>query len=77
MPTASEFESELRVFEEHRNEWSRSNVGKYVVIRDTEVIETFFNSYADAFSAGMQRFGVERNFLIKQIWISEPVYFVA
>lgn len=76
-PTAELFETELRVFEQNRKEWSDAHPGEYVVIQDGAVLDGFFKEYADAFKAGLQRFGVRRPFLVKQIWITEPVYFVA
>lgn len=75
-PTA-EFEIELKVFEENRQAWSSSHIGDFVVIQDEVVLQGFFKEYADAFNAGLQRFGVRRPFLVKQVWITEPVYFVA
>jgi hypothetical protein len=76
-PTAAEFEAELKLFEENRQAWSASHPGDYVVIQDDVVLQGFFKEYADAFKAGLQRFGVRRPFLVKQVWITEPVYFVA
>lgn len=77
MPDTGPFSEELRVFERHRRDWSQSHPGKYVVIQDNVIAEGFFDTYADALKAGLQRFGVRRNFLVKQIWITEPVYFVS
>jgi hypothetical protein len=77
MAPTSEFETELEVFERYRKAWSETHPGEFVVIQDGVVLEGFFNEYADAFKAGLQRFGVRRPFLIKQVWITEPVYFVA
>jgi hypothetical protein len=77
MAVASPLEAELRVFEERRREWVQSHPGKFVVIRDEAVLPEFFDEYEDAFKAGIRQFGGERNFLIKQIWKTEPVYFVA
>jgi hypothetical protein len=71
------FSAELDVFQQHREEWSRSHLAEYVVIQDGRVLDQFFGAYEDAFRAGLREFGVSRNFLIKQIWITEPVYFVA
>lgn len=76
MATAT-FSIEFDVFDQHREEWSRSHLGKYVVIQDGRFLDTFFDNYADAFNAGLREFGVARTFLVKQIWVSEPVYFVA
>jgi len=75
VPTAP-FSTELKVFEQHREEWSRSHPGEYVVIQD-DVVEGFFDTYAEAFKAGLKKFGVRRGFLVKQVWITEPVYFVS
>lgn len=77
MELATPLAMELRVFEEHRTEWSHTHPGKYVVIRGETVLEAFFEEYADAFRAGLEKFGVSRSFLVKQIWRDEPVYFIA
>ncbi len=76
MPARAPFSAELRVFEEHRQQWSRSYPGAYVAIQD-EAIEGFFSTYAEALKAGLQKFGAARAFLVKQIWIAEPVYLVS
>jgi hypothetical protein len=73
---ASPFATELKVFERHRKEWSRSHPGEYVAIQDDVIVDGFFGSYAEAFKAGVHEFGVRRGFLVKQVWITEPVYFV-
>jgi hypothetical protein len=77
MATPGPFSAELTVFEQHRPEWSRSHPGEYVAIQDDIVAEGFFGTYAEAFKAGLRRFGVRRGFLVKQVWITEPVYFVS
>lgn len=77
MASTGPFLRELMVFEQHRKEWFLSHPGEYVVIQDDVIAEGFFKNYADAFKAGLQRFGVRREFLVKQVWITEPVYFVS
>jgi hypothetical protein len=77
MATTGPFSAELTVFEQHRREWSRSHPGEFVAIQDDVVVEGFFGTYAEAFKAGLRRFGVRRGFLVKQVWITEPVYFVS
>ena len=77
MSSADLFSKELTVFEAHRQEWSHSHLGAYVAIQDGIVAEGFFGSYAEAFKAGLQKFGVRRVFLVKQVWVTEPVYFVS
>jgi len=77
MVPAGMLSKELEVFEQHREEWSRSHPGAYVVIQDDVIAEGFFSTYAEAFEAGLEKFGVRRNFLVKQAWITEPVYVVS
>jgi hypothetical protein len=77
METATPLEIELGVFDQNRRVWAETHLGKFVVIQDRTVIDEFFNAYEDAFLAGVRQFGTDRNFLIKQIWKIEPVYFVA
>lgn len=77
MALTAEFETELELFERHRKEWSRNYLGKYVVIQDSHILDRFFDEYNEAFHAGLREFGVSRNFLVRQIWINEPIYFVA
>jgi len=70
------FSKELEVFQKNRDEWLRSNTGKFVAIQDSTV-EGFFGTYAEALSAGLQKFGVSRSFLVKQVWKTEPVYCIS
>jgi len=76
MEPSSAFSAELKVFEQHRQEWSRSHPGEFVAIQG-DAIEGFFGSYAEAFRAGLQKFGIGREFLVKQVWMTEPVYFIS
>lgn len=77
MAPSEPFSIELKVFEQHRKEWSRSHPGKYVAIQGNVIAEGFFNSYAEALKVGLLKFGVSRSFLVKQVWRAEPVYFVS
>lgn len=67
---------ELEVFERNRRDWSSSHPGEYVTIRD-EIVEGFFSTYAEALQAGLRRFGASRSFLVKQVWLTEPVYLIS
>jgi hypothetical protein len=77
MSQTETLQKERQVFEQHRNEWSRAHPGEFVAIQDDIILEEFFSTYAEAFKAGLRRFGVRRSFLIKQVWMTEPVYFVS
>lgn len=76
MAATHPFSTELKLFEERRKEWSRSHGGEYVAIQGVKV-EGFFASYAEAFRAGLQKFGIDREFLVKQVSMTEPVYFIS
>jgi len=76
MADSGQFSAELRLFEQKRREWALSHPGEFVVIQDGVIAEGFFGTYAEALKAGLQKFGANRNFLVKQVWITEPVYLV-
>jgi hypothetical protein len=71
------FSVENMVFAQHREEWLRSHPGAFVAIQDDVIADGFFGTYAEAFRAGLQKFGVTRGFLVKQVWTTEPVYCVS
>ncbi len=77
MSPAEALSKELAIFDENRATWSDSHPGQYVVIQDNTVLPEFFDSYADAFRAGLKSFGARRGFLVKQVWMTEPVYLVS
>ena len=77
MASTNQFAVELEVFERHRQQWSQSHPGEFVVIQGEEIGPGFFQDYADALRAGLQRFGARREFLVKQIWVTEPVYCIS
>ena len=63
--------TELKVFESHKQEWLRSNLGKFVVIVGRTVIG-FHSDYESAFKAGFSAAGLGKNFLLKQVCSEEP-----
>lgn len=69
-----ELKTELAVFEQHKQEWLRSNPGSFVVITGTR-IEGFYDDYASAFRAGVCA-GISGSFLVKQVCAEEPVYLI-
>lgn len=56
---------EAEVFAEHLEEWQRTHPGKFVFIKDSDVLG-FYPSLDQAFAAGTQRFGLAP-FFVKQI----------
>ena len=49
--------------------------GEYVVVQDTKLLG-FFCSWEQAFRSAVEAFGVHKDFLVKQVLLREPVYFV-
>lgn len=77
MAASGPFSTENKVFEQHRKEWLLSHPGEFVAIQDDVILEGFFGTYAEAFKAGLHEFGIRRRFLVKQVWVTEPVYCVS
>lgn len=64
MPEAA-LEREQKTYEAHRGELLAQAPGKFVLIRDEDVIETF-DTKSDAISSGYRHFG-NSPFLVKEI----------
>jgi hypothetical protein len=77
MVPTGKFSAELSVFEQNREEWLRSHAGAYVAIQNNVIAEGFFDTYAEALKAALQKFDIRQGFLIKQVWTTEPVYVVS
>jgi hypothetical protein len=68
-------EKEIELYEARRKEWAANNAGDFVVIRGSE-IAGFHKSYEAALRAGLLRFGVGAQFLVKQVCAEEPVFVI-
>ncbi len=66
---------ELSVYDSHKQEWLRTDPNQFVVIAGDHV-EGIHPDYESAFKAGIKAFGLQRQFLIKEICVTEPVYVV-
>ena len=66
---------ELDFYAAHKTEWLEQHSGKYVVVQDRNILG-FYPSFEDAFRAGVGAFGIQRDFLVKQVLEHEPMYFV-
>jgi hypothetical protein len=67
--------AELQVYALHKNEWLKDYPGRYVVIKGDEVLN-FYPTFEAAYSAGAGAWGINTDFLVKQIVEHEPVFFV-
>jgi hypothetical protein len=66
---------ELGFYALHKNEWLEQYAGQYIVINKNQVLD-FYPSFEAAFRAGAAAFGINTDFLVKQILEHEPVFFV-
>ena len=71
----SRLATELAFYAEHKAEWLEKHSGRYVVAKDANVLG-FYDSFESAFKAGVAAFGVQQDFLVKQVLAEEPVYYV-
>lgn len=66
---------ELAVFEQKKDSWIAQHLGEFVVLHGSEE-GGFYKTYAEALRAGLARFGVEADFLIRQVLEEQPVHLV-
>jgi hypothetical protein len=67
--------AELQYFSLHKSEWLAKQAGQYVVIKENVPLG-FFHSFEAAYRAGAASYGIETDFLVKQILEYEPVFLV-
>jgi len=67
--------TEVEFYGHHRSEWLKEHPGHYVVIKDDIVLD-FYLTFEAAYRAGVAAWGVDTDFLVKQILEHEPVFFV-
>ena len=62
-------------FEAHRSEWADQHRDKFVLVCQ-RVLVGFYETYEEAYKAGLQKFGVRSQFLVKQVSAVEPLFFI-
>jgi hypothetical protein len=67
--------TELEFYAHHKGEWLSHHRGQYVVIKDNVVLD-FYATFEAAYRAGARTWGINTDFLVKQIAEHEPVFFV-
>jgi hypothetical protein len=71
----SRLAAELEVYALHKGAWLRGHPGQYVAIKGDKVLD-FYPTFEAAYSAGAGAWGVDTDFLVKQVIEHEPVFFV-
>jgi hypothetical protein len=72
-PTRLTIETEL--YESHKSEWLQTHRGEFVVIQGDALLG-FFADFHGAYHAGVKKYGIDRDFLVKRIVAQEPVFLV-
>jgi hypothetical protein len=67
--------AELEIYALHKNDWLKRYGGRYVAIKGDEILD-FYPTFEAAYSAGAGAWGLNTDFLVKQIVEHEPVFFV-
>ena len=66
---------ELEYYAQHKAEWLAQKTGDYVVIKDSRLLG-FYPSFEAAYRAGAATYGLNTDFLVKQILEHEPAFLV-
>ena len=67
--------TELAYYAQHKDEWLKQQSGKYVVVKDDSVLG-FYPNFEAAYRAGADKYGINTDFLVKQVLEHDPVFFV-
>ena len=66
---------ELGWYESHKAEWLPAQTGKFALVGGQH-LAGFYSTYEQAFEAGLQEFGLDAEFLIKQVADQDPVFVI-
>jgi hypothetical protein len=66
---------ELAYFARHKSQWLAQKTGDYVVIKNDDLLG-FYPNFEVAYRAGARAYGLNTDFLVKQVLEHEPVFFV-
>jgi hypothetical protein len=66
---------ELDLYEAKKEQWLQSNRGQFVVIKDNEQLG-FFSEFHEAYRAGVEKYGLKADFLVKRVLAQEPVFVI-
>jgi hypothetical protein len=66
---------ETKLYEAHKSEWLKKHRDEFVVVKGNDLLG-FFTSFHNAYSAGVEKYGIDSDFLVKRIVPQEPVFLV-
>jgi len=68
-------DAEIEIYEKQKSEWLKSHRDEFVVIKGNEVLG-FFTDFNQAYRAGVDKYGIDTDFLVKRVVPHEPVFVV-
>ena len=66
---------ELEYYETHKSEWLKTNRDEFVVIKGADVLG-FFKIFYEAYCKGVEKYGMDADFLVKRVVLQEPVFVI-
>ena len=72
-PTRLSIETDL--YEAHKEEWLKEHHDEFVVVKGNALLG-FFTNFHEAYSAGVEEYGIDADFLVKLVVPQEPVFVV-
>jgi hypothetical protein len=66
---------ELSFYEAHKSEWLKTDRDRFVVVKGKNLLGFFIN-FQEAYRAGVDRYGLDTDFLVKRVVPQEPVFLV-
>ena len=66
---------ELELYKLRKHAWLGEHSGHYVVVKGTDVLG-FYPTFVTAYSAGASAWGIDMDFLVKQVLEHEPTFSV-
>jgi hypothetical protein len=66
---------ELEFYEAHKADWLKGHRDEYVVVKGNVALG-FFVDFQKAYRTGVEKYGIDCDFLVKRIVPQEPVFLV-
>jgi hypothetical protein len=66
---------ELSFYEAHKLEWLKTDRDRFVVVKGKNLLGFFIN-FQEAYRAGVDKYGLDTDFLVKRVVPQEPVFLV-
>jgi hypothetical protein len=65
--------SEYELYENKKSEWLGTHRNEFVVVKGEDLLG-FFANFHEAYSAGVEKYGADVDFLVKRVVPQEPLF---